>query len=73
MAISVVLPVADLIARRIYHAQGWVFPIKAETTGLGTYVLAITALVILSLLSRKKTKFWDLGEAVREMNAKKST
>ncbi len=72
VAISVILPIADLIARRIYHAQGWIFPLKAETTGLGTYLLAIIALIILSLLSRKKTKFWDLGEAVRQMNAKKS-
>jgi solute:Na+ symporter, SSS family len=68
VGICVTLPITDLIARRVYLSEDWIYPLKAETTGLGTYVLAITALVILSLMSRKETKFWDLGKAVREMN-----
>jgi len=72
VAISVTLPIADLVARRVYLANGWEFPLKAEVTGLGTYVLAIAALIFISLLSRKETKFWDLGQAVRDMNARES-
>lgn len=70
VAICVVLPISDLIARRIYLAQNLDFPWRAEATGLGTYLLAVLALIVISLLSRKETKFWDLGPAVREMNAK---
>ena len=65
-----ILPLSDLIARRVYLAFGEEFPLLPRTTGLWTYVLAITLMIVISLCSRKKTKYWDLGKAVREMNAK---
>jgi SSS family solute:Na+ symporter len=68
VAVSVVLPVADLIARRVWLANGWEYPIKPEVTGLGAYALAVAVLVFFSLLSNKQTRYWDLGKVVREMN-----
>ncbi len=70
VAASVMLPLADLIARRIWLAQEWTFPIKPEVTGLGTYAIAISLLILVSLCSSEQSKFWDLGKIVREMNAK---
>lgn len=66
---SVALPITDLIARRIWLAMDWTFPIKPEVTGLGTYVIAIALLIVISLMSGEKSKFWDLGKVVRQMNA----
>ncbi|MFV0416436.1 MAG: sodium:solute symporter [Chthoniobacterales bacterium] len=71
--ISVSLPVIDLVARRVYLAQDKVWPIKPELTGLGTYLIATAALIFFSLLSNKKTKYWDLGKVVREMNRTENT
>ena len=71
--VSVSLPLIDLVARRIYLANGWTFPIKPEVTGLGTYALAVILLIVVSLISREQSKFWDLGQVVREMNQAKGT
>lgn len=71
VAASVILPIADLIARRICLAQGWTFPIKPEVTGLGAYVIAIVLLIVISLGSGETSKYWDLGKVVREMNQAK--
>lgn len=65
-----VLPMADLVARRIYlwRFGGVSFPVKPQTTGLYTYLIAIMLLVIVSLLSREKSRYWDLGKTVRMLN-----
>jgi solute:Na+ symporter, SSS family len=70
-----VLPTADLIARRVYLAfhSGTPFPISPQTTGLYTYLLATALMVIVSLLSGERSKYWDLGKAVSEMNAAAET
>lgn len=68
---SVVLPLADLAARRISLAQGWEFPIKPEVTGLGTYIASVALLIIISILSPGRSKYWDLGKVVRELNTAK--
>ena len=68
VAVSVVLPITDLIARRVWLSHDWQYPIKPEVTGLFTYALAVAVLVFFSLLSKKETKYWDLGKVVREMN-----
>ena len=69
--ISLVLPVADLAARQVYEVvhPGKAFWLKPETTGFATYVIATVLLLSISLLSKKETKYWDLGKAVKEMNA----
>ena len=68
---SLVLPISDLVARRIYEVlhPGKEFWLKPETTGFTTYVIATVLLLVISLLSNEKTKYWDLGKAVKEMNA----
>jgi SSS family solute:Na+ symporter len=65
-----VLPMLDLVVRRMYVAW-WpnaVYPLKPETTGLATYVLAMVLLVLVSLGSHAPTKYQDLGLLVRKMN-----
>ncbi len=65
-----VLPIADLVARRVYVAN-WPqaeYPLKPETTGLYSYLLAMGLLVVVSLCSKKPTKFQDLGKIADEMN-----
>lgn len=66
-----VLPISDLVARRAYVSMfpGKEFPIAPQTTGLYTYVIGAVLMIVISLLSREETKFWDLGKTVREMNA----
>jgi len=66
--VSLVLPLADIIARRVCLDRGVVFPFEPKITGFGTYVAAVAAMVILSLGSKGKTKYWDLGKTVEEMN-----
>jgi SSS family solute:Na+ symporter len=66
-----ILPVADLVARRIYvvwYPSG-TFPLLPQTTGLYSYVLGAILMIFISLMSRKETKYWDLGKTVRDMNA----
>jgi len=65
-----VLPIADLVARRLYvvwYPEG-VFPLKPQTTGLYSYILAAVLMIVISLISREKSKYWDLGKMVRDMN-----
>jgi len=64
----VILPVADLVARRVYVARGLEFPLRPEVTGLYTYVIGFALLVVISLCTPGEGKYWDLGETVREMN-----
>jgi SSS family solute:Na+ symporter len=68
--VSLVIPITDLVARRIFDGihPGKAFWIKPETTGFTTYVIAAVLLVMISLLSKGKTKYWDLGQTVKEMN-----
>ena len=70
IVISLVLPVADIVARRIYAtiAPQSSFLWEPKYTGFGTYLIAAVALIAISLMSAKKTKYWDLGETVRELN-----
>lgn len=70
ICISTVLPISDLIARRIYMVLNpdGIFPWQPKFTGFGTYFLAALALVVVSLSSRAVTRYWDLGETVRQMN-----
>jgi SSS family solute:Na+ symporter len=65
-----ILPIADLVARRVHLRlhPGADFPLSPQTTGLYTYVLAAVLMIIISLLSAEKTKYWDLGQTVRDMN-----
>jgi len=65
------LPLADLVARRIYvaHHPSGEFPLLPQTTGLLTYGLGAVLMILLSLCSRDQTKYWDLGKAVNEMNS----
>lgn len=68
--ISLILPLGDIVARRIFVAVNptGIFPWEPKHTGFGTYVIAAILLVVVSLLSKGKTKYWDLGQAVRELN-----
>lgn len=68
--ICLILPLADLASRQIYamrHPDG-IYPIASETTGLGTYVIALVALVVVSLASGGPTRFWDLARDVQVQN-----
>jgi len=76
--ISLILPSVDMLIREVLTRvdielpielfMGVKYPWEPKYTGFGTYVLAVAALIILSLLSREKTKYWDLGKTVKEMN-----
>jgi len=70
-----VVPMGDLTARQVWQHTGgaagdyfW----KPETAAFTTFSLAIGLMVLLSLMSTKPTRYWDLGRAVREMNAEAS-
>jgi SSS family solute:Na+ symporter len=64
------LPLVDLIARQIFARMhpGGVFPILPRTTGLYTYVVGAVMMILISLFSRQPSRYWDLGQAVREQN-----
>jgi len=66
--ISLIVPVGDIIARQIVKGMGAEYPWEPKYTGFGTYALAALALIILSLLYKGKTKYWDLGKTVKELN-----
>jgi SSS family solute:Na+ symporter len=71
--LSLFLPIADMIARRIFLAinpEG-IFPWEPKYTGFSTYVVAAIAMIGISLMSQKKTKYWDLGQTVRDLNKAK--
>lgn len=66
-----VLPISDLTVRQVWQWNGHAaadYIWKPETAAFTTFMLAIGLLVVVSLASRKPTKYWDLGEVVREMN-----
>jgi len=65
-----VLPLSDLIARRVIleFSPKTSYPFTPQMTGFYSYVLAVTLLIAVSLMSKKPTGYWDLGDAVREMN-----
>ncbi len=69
---SLIFPLTDLVARQIHSASGSSepFPISPQTTGFGAYVASAILLIVVSLLSRKPTRYWDLGSEVRELNQK---
>jgi SSS family solute:Na+ symporter len=70
IAICVLAPIADVITRQvIVHTGATPLPWTPEQTGLYTYLLGAVAMVVVSLLSPEKSKYWDLGQTVREMNA----
>jgi SSS family solute:Na+ symporter len=69
--ISLILPISDIIARRIVLAVNGTYPWAPKTTGFATYAIAAVMLVVFSLLSKEKSKYWDLGKAVKEMNEAK--
>ncbi len=69
IAVCVVIPLADLIARQfIAYANRKPLPWSPEQTGLYMYLLGAGLMIVVSLLSREKSKYWDLGIAVREQN-----
>jgi SSS family solute:Na+ symporter len=66
-----ILTVADLGARQVWLHTGhepseyyW----KPETGAFTTFLIAIGLLIVISLMSNKPTKYWDLGKIVKEMN-----
>ena len=66
-----VLPLVDLAARRIRLAGGHAadsYPWSPEVGAFCTYLLAIGLMIVVSLLSRGPTRYWDLGQTVRDMN-----
>jgi SSS family solute:Na+ symporter len=70
LAICWTLPLFDVIARQIFartHPDA-TFPILPRTTGLYTYVLGAVMMILVSLFSRQPSRYWDLGQAVREQN-----
>ncbi len=70
IAVCVALPIADVITRQVMArtAGGPTLPWTPEQTGLYTYLIGAVLMIVFSLLSREKSKYWDLGVTVREMN-----
>ena len=69
--ISLIIPISDIIARRVYLAKDIEFPVEPHITGFWTYIIAISALIIISLFSKEKTRYWDLGKTVKDLNKTK--
>ena len=69
--ISLIIPISDIIARRVYLAKNIEFPVEPHITGFWTYIIAISALIIISLFSKEKTRYWDLGKTVKDLNKTK--
>jgi len=70
IAICVIAPIADVVTRQILaHRGGANLPWTPEQTGLYTYIVGAIAMVVISLLSSEKSRYWDLGQTVRDMNA----
>lgn len=68
--VCTVLPLSDLVARRVLLevSPGTPYPLTPQMTGFCSYVLGAVLLIAISLMSRKPTGYWDLGDTVREMN-----
>jgi hypothetical protein len=67
----VIAPLAD-VTTRLYLAHthsGKTLPWTPEQTGLYTYLVGAVAMIVLSLISSERSKYWDLGKTVAEMNA----
>ena len=70
IAVCVIAPIADVITRQYIAYRGSTpLPWTPEQTGLYTYLVGAVVMVVVSLLSGEKSKYWDLGVAVKEMNA----
>ena len=68
--ICLVLPICHLVAEEV-HERVWPgqdFPLSSQATGLYSYLLAMATLIVVSLISKEKSKYWDLGKTAREMN-----
>ena len=70
VAICVIVPITDVVARQVlaHSGTGRTLPWTPEQTGLYTYLAGAAAMIVFSLLSGEKSKYWDLGVTVREMN-----
>ncbi len=69
IAVCVIVPISDVIARQyIAHTNGKPLPWTPEQTGLYTYAVGAVLMVLLSWASSEESKYWDLGQAVREQN-----
>lgn len=73
MAVCVLTPIADVIARQwlVHQGSKQTLPWTPEQTGLWTYVLGGVAMILISLMSSEESKYWDLSKTVRAMNAAK--
>ena len=60
---GVILPLVDLVLRR---GEYEFYQVSAQQSGIFTIFTAIVLLVVISLLSKKPTKWTDYGAAVRE-------
>ena len=70
IAVCVIAPIADVVTRQYIAYRGSTpLPWTPEQTGLYTYLVGAVVMVVVSLLSGEKSKYWDLGVAVKEMNA----
>src|SRR5207237_6297308 len=70
-----IVPIADVIARQVlaHRSPASDLPWGPQTTGLYTYIAGALLFVLISLFSTEKSKYWDLGKAVREMNVAAAT
>ena len=64
-----------MTARQIFKAldKSDAYPFSPEQTGFYTYAIAIILLLVVSLISREKSGYWDLGGAVRRLNEETDT
>ena len=69
IVVCIVAPLADVAAREVIaYRGGSPLPWTPEQTGLYTYVAGAIVMVVISMMSREKSKYWDLGQAVRDQN-----
>lgn len=69
IAVCVIVPISDVIARQlVVHFNAQPLPWTPEQTGLYTYLVGAILLVVGSWISNEPSKYWDLGEVVREQN-----
>jgi SSS family solute:Na+ symporter len=69
IAVCVIVPIADVIARQvIVHTNATPLSWTPEQTGLYTYLAGAILMVVGSWISREPSRYWDLGQVVREQN-----
>ena len=70
IAVCVIVPITDVIARQVlaHSRTGRTLPWTPEQTGLYTYLAGAVLMILFSLISSEKSKYWDLGATVRAMN-----